>query len=349
MIVWLLLACTGAPEGGDALSLPCPPGRAVVTTTDYAVGALAMADAEGILDTVAPTSGDPLIVADGCDVLQADRAGGDRLRRWSGDDWTEPALEVALPSGTNAHGLLRHDGRILVAGWGNGELLSFDAVDGTAGPAVDLSQMADADGIPELEDVLRFDGRLWVSAQRFDRSTWQSVDGRVAVLDPEDLSVQQTIETGPSPFLVPVPGRDALLLQTGTWYAADGGLDWLYADGSLEPIWADPGEDLVGAAGHGDTLVVLSAALDGTRWSAWCVDAASGERTLAFETDSFLTDVAVAPDGIAWLTARRNVDASGQPGVLRLDVETCALIDVSPWPTLLEPWSVVWTDPGEQP
>ena len=345
-MVWFLLACVEPPPESGAVP-GCAPGRVVAATTDFGVGALAVLDDQGVVDTLAPTSGDPLVEAAGCDVLQADRAGGDRLRRWTGTDWTAPAWEVALPTGVNVHGLALAEDRVWVAGWGESALLGLNAQTGATETEVDLSAYSDADGLPELEDVLVRDGRLWVAAQRFDQSTWLSTDGRVLGVDPVSGDVELEVVTGPSPFLYPVRGEDRLLLQTGTYYTADGGLHWLdLTTGELSPLWDAPDEDIVGLAGSSDALAVLSSTLDGGTYRVWCMDPSTGERTLAHETGAFLTDVVVDASGLATVAVRRNVDASGEPGLLRLDLNTCAMTTAEPLATLLEPWDLILSEPG---
>lgn len=210
-------------------------------------------------------------------------------------------------------------------------------------PAVDLSPLADEDGVPEASHMLRVGGSVYVALERLDRSNgWVPVaPSRLAVVDPEtdelvgDLPLQGRNPVGPMRRLAGT--NDLVAACAGDWSGGGGGLERV--DTETETSALALGSDRLGgvpsaftldASGCGFALVtepatyetgVVSFCLDGT--VSPCVPL--GQATLS--------DVALGPDGVLYVTDR----ALEAPGVRAYDAGDCAERTESPIPTGFPP------------
>jgi len=117
----------------------------------------------------------------------------------------EKADTITLPCGGQVKGLNPHDadldasGRLWVARY-NRPSLGVVAPDGSFEAAVDLSPLADADGLPEIESVRVVGDRAYATLELLDRcSSYKPTGhGRIAVIDvtTKQLLVAETIELG---------------------------------------------------------------------------------------------------------------------------------------------------------
>lgn len=353
MILWLALgaACTPGSSGGlDTGPIDCAPQGALVgTATDYQAGALWSYDPVGdaLDDALAPASGDPLVVADGCRVFVLERGGADSLRAYAPGRYGAPRWERALPPGANAHAARRFGDQVWVTAFGLPELLAFDLEHGDPVAAVDLTAWADADGVPEAHSLVAVDGALVVALQRFRRDLgWAPEPGALVWVDPASGAVTRTLETGPSPTLLADPDPAAgLWLHTGVWFDDDGVLARLDpSTGAIQAVAteAELGGDLAAFAPDGQGGVVLVVAPPaGGDWAVRCLRA-SGEVLGAWTTDAFVSDVQIDGRGHAWVALRASwtAGASDPTGLLGFDLASCAPLSPSPTSLLLEPYSI---------
>ncbi|MBL9099999.1 MAG: hypothetical protein JNL82_03520 [Myxococcales bacterium] len=219
--------CEAPPAlaGPPALSGPCvgdvaEPTRLVVTTTDFATGAVGLVDlrtGEVTPDlALASTDAKPYVHGDRVFVLQ--RYMFDALDILDADDRLALLGQVGLvvddvPS-TNPHAVaLGPDGRAYVSLFGAPGLQVLDIADPAAirgEDPIDLCPVADADGTPEASLLIRCGDTLFVSIERLDRDrgfaltedhdALAAVDlasGRLHDFDPDADGVQSLPLLGP--------------------------------------------------------------------------------------------------------------------------------------------------------
>lgn len=146
--------------------------------------------------------------------------------------------QCSTGSGANPHDIVFLGAtRAYVSLYDAAELL---LVDPSVGPdcegfivdRVDLAPFADADGIPEMDQMALVDGKLYVAIQRLDRDNYFSPSGpgAIVVIDTVDNEpVGQITLTGGNPLaatkgLVVVDGA-LIVAETGNFGVADGGME----------------------------------------------------------------------------------------------------------------------------
>jgi hypothetical protein len=183
---------------------------------------------------------------------------------------------------------------------------------------IDLSPWADADGLPEMDQMALVGDRLFVTVQRLDRGRGFAPTGssRLLVIDTaSDAVTGEIVLAGRNAFgdasgIVrdPTTGRLAVSTPGDLYAVGDGGIQW------VDPgtMTADPAgffvtEDQLG--GNITDFVVLSATKayaivqrQDLRNALVVFDPTNpaAVRTL-FTREAFLPDIALAPDGMLWL------------------------------------------------
>ncbi len=180
----------GTPEPAPCSVGAQDPTRLVVTTTDFATGAITSVEPDGtVRRDVAVGSPDaiPYPTPDGVAVVH--RFGYDFVDVLDPSTWRslgQHALEVADANAPNPHAIV-FDGEGLgyVTLYGSASLLVLDP---TAPPAeavtdhIDLSPFADEDGRPEASLAVRCGDTLWVGVERLDvPGGYQRVDDDMMV------------------------------------------------------------------------------------------------------------------------------------------------------------------------
>lgn len=179
LVVSLGLGCQAEDLSGDGG--PIPPGtHLVVTTTDFATGAVSVVDTDAgtVRADLALASTDAIpFVHDGL-VYVVNRFMYDYV------DVLDPAdglallgqhpIEVDGVGSTNPHALAFDPrGRAWVCMYGAPELQIHDfgrATGQTLLGRVDLSELADVDGLPEVVHVIPFGNVMWVVVAQFDQT-----------------------------------------------------------------------------------------------------------------------------------------------------------------------------------
>jgi len=313
----------------DPVKTPgCETGpQAVITTTDYSTGALSSVSLDGsfkVRSNAASIHSDAVVRVFGDLVYVVNRDPADcfsTIRQFSVGNGSDPH-DIAVASPTRAY----------VPRYNETDLWIVDPSTGTHTGTIDLSALADGDGIPEMDQVLLADGMLFVTIQRADRNQlpW-SPDGEsyVAVVDvaADTLLDTDAATPGVQPITLPAANpfstlqRDAAtgnlyVAGVGEWGVADAGVAWVSA-ASL----TGAGLSLTGAGAGGDiTDVEIVSAMRGY---AIVTDAVYSTTLLAFDpasgavTDTVyapgtfsLQDAEVSPGGDLYL-ADRSVTAPG--------------------------------------
>jgi hypothetical protein len=182
---------------------------------------------------------------------------------------------------------------------------------------IDLSAFADADGIPEMDQMALVDGRLFVTLQRLDRRRGfvPTDHSDVAVIETATDTVAAHVTLpgrnafGDASGLVREPGgrRLAISMPGDLYTIGDGGVGWLDVD-TLVPSPAFFLDESA-VAGNVTDFVLVGATVGyaivqakDLRNALWRFDpsgVAAPAKVLA--RDGFLPDVAEAPDGTLWI------------------------------------------------
>lgn len=332
-MILLLLACPSA----DAPPLDTQDwsGASTVVATvsqDYAVGALATVrlDDHAVRDTIVDISGDPGVHSSGDWVFQTNRYGYDTVRVYVPGDWSAPTAEFALQDLSNPYDVDACADRLFITQHG-ATFLAVHGFDGTEQARVDLSALADDDGLPEPARGLVFGTELLVSVMNYDRDDgWAPNGGALVLVDctTAEITHQEPVAT---PTLMPAD-TGALVHEHG-----EGLRRW---DGALGDVVVPLTENVVDGAAVGDKALVVTEE-DGS-YSVVCADLVSGE-TRRHETPWFITDVALT-DGQAWLAARAHWTApDDRGGLLIWDIASCTA-QGEPIRTELDPFSLAVYD-----
>jgi len=116
-------------------------------------------------------------------------------------------------------------------------VLILDPRDGTRLGTIDLSAYADADGLPELAQMVRVEDRVFVGMQRLDRNAfWAPSDSSyLAVIDiktdalvdadPAQDGIQGILLAAPNPGALDVVDQRIFVQEVGDYMALDGGIE----------------------------------------------------------------------------------------------------------------------------
>ena len=345
-----LAACTpDPPDTRDTTEPPVGP-FAVVSTTDFSVGALAQVDLESwaVSDTLTATSGDPSVVADGGWLFQVNGYNTDTIRVYAPGDLSAPLAEFSTGAGSNPHDVEVCGGKLFVSLFETTRIGIYDPASGSEIGEVSLADWSDADGLPEVSSLVELDGVLYAALQHFDRDNgWTSTEGEVLEINCESGAVTQTWQVGSSPRITAHPTRpDALLVQTGVYWEADGGLWVLDTEQGLEEdavlLESEAQVDLVSLATSESGSILLTAAGFESGSSLVCLDLSTGTWSSAADTGAWYARIDASPTGEAWISVRPTPDDANH-GLLVFDIDACAPRADPSWFTLtLPPYGVAF-------
>ncbi len=245
-----LLAMRAAAAPGDVLP-PWTDGDVVYVLTseyDYSAGS------DALVHTEAPWPA----------VLYLDAWVGDTeavfyqglvyiVSRWGADHITvlDPRDEYAVvrqfsvgASSNPQHVCFVDNQRAFVTRYETDELWEVNPATGQHTDTIDLGPLADDDGIPEMHKMAIHDGRLYVTIQRIDRTTWEPAGGScLAVvdladntlidMDPSAAGIQGVPLAAPNPnsgILIDPRTGDFLIGELGFYGTTDGGIERMDPD-----------------------------------------------------------------------------------------------------------------------
>lgn len=231
-------------------------------------------------------------------------------------------LQCGTGPGSNPHDVAVVGAKAYVTRYGGGDLWIVDpATPGCGGfriGTIDLGAYADADGIPEMDQMAVVDGRLFVTIQRLDRTRGfvPTAFSSVVVIDTAtDTVVGEPIRLfgrnafGDASGIVTEPGGRRLAVSTpGDIYAVgDGGIQWIDPDTLAAPTGFFATEDELG--GNVTDFVLVSATrgyaiVQGNDLRNHLVGfdpSTPGPGRRLFSREGFLPDIALAPDGMLWI------------------------------------------------
>jgi len=322
---------------------------AVVSTTDFSVGALASVDLDTfeVTDSLSATSSDPFVQFEDGRVYQVNGYGVDSISVYEPGEFDAPVAQFSTGTGTSPRTVALIDDQLFVTLYETDHVAVLDPADGTSLGTVDLAGYAGVDGVPEAATLVELGGKLYVALERLDRSdpmVWTDDGGRVAEIDPTTLTVTKTWEVGPSPQIYAHPSEAGkLIVRTGLSGQAVGGVR------VLDPASATADAYHIDAAALGYGIAAWAGAPSGRGLvlaehsdysnTVECYDPEQGLATVYGPTYDWLTNPAIDADGRVWLPVR---SFSGASGLVVIDSETCATLTAAPIGTILPPYKVAF-------
>lgn len=300
--------------------------RALVVATDFQTGILAtvvMDAPHRTRELPTPVFSDAVVRVTGGETIVLNRFLADNVQVLGKRLRTR--LQCRTGAGSNPHDIVVRDAHTAyVTRYGAPELWVVDPKargcrrfrTGT----IDLGAYADADGIPEMDQMALVGSRLFVTLQRLDRlqgfvptakSLLVEIDTTTNTIAGEPVTLLGRNAFGDASGIVPEPGGTRLAIATpGDIFAiGDGGIGWV--DPGTEPPTVERTffltEDDV--QGNVTDFVLVSptrgyAIVQGRDLenAVWRFDPTRGEAPVKLLTrDGFLPDVALAPDGMVWI------------------------------------------------
>jgi len=265
---------------------------------DFTGGTLSVLDLDTleVCNRVATVTADSVVTVGPNDtVVEIGRLGADRIRLYTPGQWQRPDAEFSGGPGSKPQDAAWCGGRWWVSQLASPSLNAFSQT-GEPLDTIDLSAHADADGIPELKDLVVDGEVLTVSAQRLDRTDGFSPTqaGAMVHIDCSSGQVLDAVQTQPNPSLS--MGLDGLI-SSGT----DGIFQWT-RDGQRTEI-ATFDEPVVGAAFIDDGHGVATTVTDAGWYRLHCIDP-SGATTPLVATAAYLPDPHANDRGEVWVASR---------------------------------------------
>jgi len=218
---------------------------------------------------------------------------------------------------------------------------------------IDLGAFADADGLPEMDQMVVVGDRLFVSVQRLDRTRGFAPSGQsqLVVVDiASDAVAGAIVLTGRNAFgdssgiaRDPATGRLAVSTPGDIYAVGDGGIEWvdpetLTAEGRFFVTENDLGgnvTDFVLVSATKAYAIVQTADLQ-NRVVAFDPSAPQASVHVVLARDAYLPDLALAPDGLVWIADQSRPSY----GIRILDPATDAFVVTKPIDTGLPPFSM---------
>jgi len=361
-------AASGAIER-DRLELLCQraaavrtaKARAVVVTTDFETGGLATMRVEPPhtvqrLDN--PVHADAVVRAAGGRAFVINRFLGDNIDVFDATHGLRSVLQCSTVPGSNPHDLaLRDAHKAYVTRYDRTDLWIVDpaasSCDGFRRGSIDLGRFADADGIPEMDQMALVGDRLFVSVQRLDRRQGFAPTGpsRLVVIDTNTDEVTGSIELaaanafGDSSGIAREPGTGKLLVnEAGNIYrTGDGGIQ------RVDPIALVAEDFLITEDEIGGNITDFVVISPTKAYAVVITDALKNvlvafdpsqhlvTRRLLTRTD-YLPDIALGPDGLLWVADRNLLS----PGIRIFDPADDAQRTAQPIDVGLPPFAIAF-------
>ncbi len=130
-------------------------------------------------------------------VYIVNRLGQDNILVLDALDWRTPLTQFSVGNGANPHDIeIVAPDKAYITRYETASLLIVNPQDGAKLGEIDLSAFADADGLPEVSQIVRVGDRLYLSCQRLDRNSgWGPTD--VSYLIVVDLATDSLVDVDP--------------------------------------------------------------------------------------------------------------------------------------------------------
>lgn len=211
-----------------------------VLTSDFSTGSTAFLPAGGseAQINILGVHSDAVGHYDNGRIYIINRFGQDNILVLDAADLSTPLTQFSVGNGSNPHDIeIVAPDKAYVTRYGTSELLVVDPRDGTELARIDLSAFADADGLPEVSQIVRVGGRVYLSCQRLDRNgAWGPVDDSFLIVvdiasdslvdvDPDVEGVQGIVLSAPNPNSLAVIGDHIVVGVISSFGDREGGVD----------------------------------------------------------------------------------------------------------------------------
>ena len=352
----------------DTAAPPPPTSKstafAFITTTDFLTGSASVIwfdQSRSVDQNVASVHSDAVARYFGGLIYVVNRFGGDNVQVLDPSNGFSDVRQFSVGNGTDPHDILVvSDTKAYVTRYNTTELWIVDPTTGTQTGSIDLSTLADSDGMPEMDRMIRVGDRVFVSIQRLDRNTklWDPAgESYIAVIDvttdmlvdtdPVAAGTQPITLTGTNPFSAievdPVSGR-LCVAAVGKFGAMDGGVEMvnpstLRSEGYVFTEATVGGDitDAVLVSAEKGYVIFTDGNFNNTLQA---FSPLSGTKTdIVYAPGAFvLQDIALAPNGELFLTDRTPT----KPGIRIYDADTGDEITTDPIDVGLAPFSITF-------
>ena len=186
-------------------------------------------------------------------VYVVNRLGQDNVLVLDVENLRSPVAQFSVGNGTNPQDIaFASPEKAYVSRYASASILVVDPRDGTALGEIDLSSFADADGIPEMVQMVVFGNRLYVACQRLDRDgSFEPVEPSLLIvidmftdtivdMDGSREGVQGWELSATNPNSLALAGDELFVALTGSFGDETGGIEILnLADGTTRGIVVD--------------------------------------------------------------------------------------------------------------
>jgi len=337
---------------------------AFVTTTDFTTGSSSTIWFDGSRTTdqnVAATHSDAVARFFGGVIYIVNRFGGDNIQILDPANGFGVVRQFSVGNGSDPHDIVVvSESKAYVTRYNSTEIWIVDPSTGTKSGSIDLSGLSDADGIPEMDRMVRVGDRVFVTVQRVDRNTplWDPVgESYVAVIDvtTDDVvdvdgataGTQPITLIGYNPFsaidIDPVSGRLCVAV-VGDWGTVDGGVEMinpttLRSEGYVidEPTIGGDITDVVMVSADAAFVIYTDASFNNVLQG---FSPLTGQKTgFSYAPGGFvLQDIALAPNGELFLTDR----SPTKPGIRIYDIATATWLTTDPVDVGLPPFAITF-------
>ena len=346
--------------------------RAVVTTTAYGISGnvtdVGIATPWTAHKNVSTTASDAVIRYYSGKFYVVNRFGGDNIQVLDPSNNFNTVLQFSVGPGSNPHDIaFVSPTKAYVSRYDSVSIWIVNPQTGAHTGSISLASLADADGNPEMDQMVIVNRRLFVSLQILDRNTFTPAGpGKIAVID---VDADTLIDCDPL-----TPGRQAITLtgsnpttalafnasdhriyvgETGNYGVQDGGIE------GIDPVALTPGgfsvrEDSLGGdvnaiclTGGSQGYAVLSDPSFNTPLVRFNLATHRKTATPYAPSGFVLADVEADDHGQVWISDR----SSGAPGLRIFDAATGAQKTGSPIDVGLPPNSIAfdWSATADAP
>ncbi len=342
---------------------------AFITTTDYTTGSSSVIwldDIHSADKNVASISSDAVSRCYQDRIYVVNRYGGDNIQILNPSAGFATVRQFSVGNGSDPHDIaFVSETKAYVTRYNTTDLWIVNPSTGAHSGTIDLSSLADGDGIPEMDCMVLIGDRLFISIQRLDRDNWwlPAPPSHIAVVDvtadtlldvePATPGTQSIILAGTDPYadIQFNPWNGFLSVScVGTWGVADGGIEIIdpvtcQSEGILlmeSEAGGDISDFAIVTPGRGYAIIMNSSFHN----ELIVFNPQTGKKiqTLYTPGDYVLSDLEISPGKELFLCDR----TATMPGIRIFDTYTDTEITADPIDVGLPPFDICFSVTGDE-